>query len=41
MSSAAMPLTEMPPPQFVMSEDGHRIATYSWGDDGAPTVLCV
>ncbi len=41
MSSAAVPLTEMPPPQFVMSEDGHRIATYSWGDDGAPTVLCV
>jgi len=41
MTSPAVPLTEMPPPQFVMSEDGHRIATYSWGDDSAPTVLCV
>lgn len=41
MSSAALPLTEMPSPQFVMSADGHRIATYSWGDDSAPTVLCV
>lgn len=38
MSSA---LTEMPPPQFVMSGEGRRIATYLWGDEGAPTVLCV
>jgi hypothetical protein len=39
---AAFPaLTEMPAPQFVMSAEGHRIATYSWGDDDAPTVLCV
>lgn len=34
-------LIEMPAPQFVMSEEGHRIATYSWGDDSAPTVLAV
>jgi pimeloyl-ACP methyl ester carboxylesterase len=31
----------MPAPQFVMSDEGHRIATYSWGDPAAPTVLCV
>lgn len=41
MSSAVSPLTEMPSPQFVMSAEGHRIATYSWGEDAAPTVLCV
>jgi pimeloyl-ACP methyl ester carboxylesterase len=34
-------LTEMPSPQYVMSGDGIRIATYLWGDDDAPTVLCV
>jgi pimeloyl-ACP methyl ester carboxylesterase len=39
---AAFPaLTEMPSPQFVMSAEGHRIATYSWGEDDAPTILCV
>jgi pimeloyl-ACP methyl ester carboxylesterase len=37
----AFPLTALPSPQFVMSADGHRIATYSWGEDAAPTVLCV
>src|SRR4249919_1622963 len=41
MVSAALPVTEMPSPQFVMSAEGHRIATYSWGSDAAPTVLCV
>lgn len=41
MTSSALPLTEVPAPQFIMSTEGHRIATYSWGDDGAPTVLCV
>lgn len=41
MNSSALPITEMPAPQFVMSEEGHRIATYSWGEDAAPTVLCV
>jgi pimeloyl-ACP methyl ester carboxylesterase len=34
-------LTSMPSPQFVMSGDGLRIATYQWGDEDAPTVLCV
>ena len=34
-------LTEMPDPQFVMSAEGHRIATYSWGDDADPTVIAV
>lgn len=31
----------MPKPQYVMAADGTRIATYIWGDDDAPTVLCV
>jgi pimeloyl-ACP methyl ester carboxylesterase len=35
------PLGEMPALQYVMSAEGHRIATYSWGDPDAPTVLCV
>lgn len=34
-------LTELPEPQYVMVGDGYRIATYSWGDDSAPTVLAV
>lgn len=39
---AAFPaLTEMPDPQFVMTAEGYRIATYVWGDEDAPTVLCV
>ncbi|NHI17915.1 alpha/beta fold hydrolase [Microbacterium excoecariae] len=38
----AIPLvTEMPDPQFVMSREGFRIATYAWGDEQAPTVLAV
>jgi len=38
----ALPLvTEMPEPQYVMSSDGFRIATYSWGDIDAPTVFAV
>ena len=41
MDAAFPALTEMPDPQFVMSTEGHRIATYSWGDDAAPAVLCV
>ena len=41
MASGALSLTEMPSPQFVMSAEGHRIATYSWGEDAAPAVLCV
>ena len=31
----------MPSPQFIMTADGDRIATYAWGDETAPTVLCV
>ncbi len=41
MATTGAPLTEMPPAQFVMSAEGHRIATYSWGEEAAPTVLCV
>ena len=41
MSAPFPALTEMPSPQYVMSADGLRIATYQWGDDDAPTVLCV
>ena len=41
MSSAIRPLTVMPAPQFVMSPDGCRIATYLWGSEDAPVVLCV
>jgi pimeloyl-ACP methyl ester carboxylesterase len=41
MAPGASLVTEMPPPKFVMSAEGHRIATYSWGSDAAPTVLCV
>lgn len=42
MAGMGVPLiTEMPDPQFVMSEEGHRIATYSWGEDDAPVVLAV
>ncbi|MEZ3160721.1 alpha/beta hydrolase [Microbacterium sp. BWT-B31] len=33
--------TTMPDPQFVMSEEGHRIATYTWGDPDAPPVVVV
>lgn len=41
MDAAFPALTEMPSPQFVMSGEGRRIATYLWGEDDAPTVLCV
>ncbi|GAA1952297.1 alpha/beta hydrolase [Microbacterium deminutum] len=41
MTPPPLPHTEMPSPQFVMSLEGHRIATYSWGEDAAPAVLCV
>jgi pimeloyl-ACP methyl ester carboxylesterase len=34
-------VTEMPPPQYVMVGDGLALATYSWGDPDAETVLCV
>ncbi|WP_166880367.1 alpha/beta fold hydrolase [Salinibacterium sp. ZJ450] len=41
MSSALLALTEMPSPQYVMSADGRRIATYLWGEEDAPVVMCV
>ncbi|MBD7958093.1 alpha/beta fold hydrolase [Microbacterium sp. Sa4CUA7] len=41
MDDALTALTTMPSPQFVMTPDGDRIATYTWGDEAAPTVLCV
>jgi pimeloyl-ACP methyl ester carboxylesterase len=41
MTSVPLGMTEMPPPQFVMTTEGHRIATYSWGEDAAPVVLCI
>lgn len=34
--------TEMPEPRYVLvGEDGHRIATYAWGEDHLPTVIVV
>ncbi|MGP3533300.1 alpha/beta fold hydrolase [Microbacterium sp. RD1] len=41
MDAVIPALTEVPAPQFVMAEDGTRLATYSWGEDGEPAVLCV
>ena len=41
MNSAPAALTVLPDPQFVMVGDGHRIATYTWGDVDAPTVIVV
>jgi pimeloyl-ACP methyl ester carboxylesterase len=41
MMDALPALTEMPSPQYVMSADGRRIATYLWGEEDAPTVLAV
>ncbi|GAA1997226.1 alpha/beta fold hydrolase [Microbacterium ulmi] len=41
MTAPIAELTQLPPAQYVMSPEGLRIATYSWGDDAAPTVLCV
>ncbi len=41
MDAAIPALTEMPSPRYVMSAEGRRIATYLWGAEDAPTVLCV
>lgn len=41
VESALNALTQMPAPRYVMSGEGWRIATYSWGEPDAPTVLCV
>lgn len=32
---------EMPVPQYVMSPEGYRLATYTWGEEDAPTVIAV
>lgn len=32
---------EMPDPQYVMTREGYRLATYAWGEEDAPTVLAV
>lgn len=34
-------IPEIPQPQYVMSQEGFRLATYTWGDDDAPVVLAV
>lgn len=34
-------IPELPKPQYVMSQEGYRIATYTWGDEDAPVVLAV
>lgn len=31
----------MPAAQYVMSAEGHRLATYAWGEESNPTVLAV
>jgi pimeloyl-ACP methyl ester carboxylesterase len=41
MDAVIPALTEMPAPQYVMVGDGVRLATYAWGDEDAPPVLCV
>jgi len=34
-------IPEMPSPQYVMSQEGFRIATYTWGEEDAPVVMAV
>ncbi|MGO1839332.1 MAG: alpha/beta fold hydrolase [Candidatus Microbacterium stercoravium] len=34
-------IPEMPSPQYVMSQEGFRLATYTWGDEDAPVVMVV
>ncbi|WP_243728408.1 alpha/beta hydrolase family protein [Microbacterium sp. BK668] len=41
MTPSALPMVAVPEPQYVMSAEGHRIATYAWGDELADTVLAV
>ncbi|BDZ65330.1 alpha/beta fold hydrolase [Agromyces mangrovi Wang et al. 2018] len=41
MSAAFPGMTEMPEPQYVMSVNGRRLATYLWGPEDGPVVLCV
>jgi len=39
--SAIPELTRVPDPVYVMSSDGWRLATYTWGDEADPTVVLV
>ena len=41
MDATPLARTEMPAPSFVMSEEGYRVATYTWGEMDADPVLCV
>lgn len=41
MTTPLQNLTQMPDPQYLMVGDGYRIATYSWGELDAPTVVVV
>lgn len=41
MTSPLQQLTEMPDPQYIMVGEGHRVATYSWGDEAHPVVVVV
>jgi pimeloyl-ACP methyl ester carboxylesterase len=41
MTSVLGELTRMPDPQYVMVDDGTRIATYAWGEDDASVVVLV
>jgi len=34
-------MVDVPEPQYIMSAEGHEIATYSWGDQDAETVMVV
>ena len=34
-------IPEMPEPQYIMSDEGFRLATYMWGEEDAPTVIAV
>src|SRR5699024_964237 len=34
-------IPEIPQPQYVMSQEGFRLATYTWGDEDAPVVIAV
>lgn len=41
MAEPLAALTHLPDPQHVMSAEGHRIATYSWGEEAGPVVIAV
>lgn len=41
MATPLSALTHLPRPQYVIAEDGVRLATYAWGDPDAPVVVVV